>query len=365
MSANVTEIAPNQFRVVDATPAVDHNAGARAILSSPPVPVRMRYKAWNHWIAVLTVVTSLLPITVGVLTTTFDAGMAFLDWPTSDQQNMFLYDMLSDIREGRTDKVLEHGHRLAGALLGVVSILLAGVLFVRDERVWVKRLGILVLLGVIVQGLIGGFRVRLDERFLALFHGTFGAIVFSAICLAALVTSRRWLSYRVPITDSRPRGLMPVLVIIPVAIVVQYSLGGMVRHLGLGLYEHLGMAAVVWLLANIGAALSIRTGEKFLISNGYLLAAAATMQVALGFGAWIVKFGWKAQGYVAVQNSAEQVLFRSGHTVVGMVLLAAAVCLLAKAVKLSRLGWKPAEREYSNHFDVGGEPAGTSGGKLA
>jgi len=205
------------------------------------------------------------------------------------------------------------------------------------------------LAGVIVQGLLGGFRVRFDERFLAMFHGAFGAVVFAVFVLIAMATSRTWISYRVPITDSRPKGLLPLLCFVPALIVVQYSLGGMVRHLGLALYEHLFFAAAVWLTAHIAAVVAIRSGEKYLYGTAYSLAAAATLQVVIGIGAWVTKYGLASQGYVAVQHSTEQVLFRSAHTVVGMFLLSAAVCLAARAFKLSAIGWKPAAGDDPDH----------------
>ncbi len=60
----------------------------------------------------------LLPISVGAVVTTVDAGMAFADWPTSDGHGMLAYPWL----KSTGDKFLEHGHRLAGMLIGVMSL---------------------------------------------------------------------------------------------------------------------------------------------------------------------------------------------------------------------------------------------------
>src|SRR5262245_45346498 len=129
------------------------------------------YHPWVHRVAGWTAVVALLPITVGALVTTLKAGMAFFDWPTSDGSHIFLYPFLNMMFTA-FDKFIEHSHRLAGALIGLVSINLLVVVWSREPRRWVKLMAALVLLGVIVQGLLGGGRVRLDESVLALVHGS-------------------------------------------------------------------------------------------------------------------------------------------------------------------------------------------------
>ena len=92
---------------------------------------------WLHRYAVLTAAVALLPIGMGALVTTLDAGMAFMDWPTSDGQNMFLYPWLKDFHANR-DKFVEHGHRLAGSLIGLISIGLVVFTLKRESRTWVR-----------------------------------------------------------------------------------------------------------------------------------------------------------------------------------------------------------------------------------
>ncbi len=82
-----------------------------------------RYRPVLFWLAVATAATALLPIVVGALVTTLDAGMAFRDWPTSDGQGMLSYPWL----HSAGDKFVEHGHRLAGIMIGCVSIVFAAV----------------------------------------------------------------------------------------------------------------------------------------------------------------------------------------------------------------------------------------------
>ena len=54
------------------------------------------YIPWLHRLAVLTACVALLPILLGALVTTKDAGMAFPDWPSSDGHNMLFYPWLKE-----------------------------------------------------------------------------------------------------------------------------------------------------------------------------------------------------------------------------------------------------------------------------
>jgi cytochrome c oxidase assembly protein subunit 15 len=89
---------------------------------------------WLHRLAVLTACVALLPILMGALVTTKDAGMAFPDWPSSDGHNMLSYPWLKSAGA----KFLEHGHRLAGVLIGLTSMALAVVAWYSEPRRWVR-----------------------------------------------------------------------------------------------------------------------------------------------------------------------------------------------------------------------------------
>jgi cytochrome c oxidase assembly protein subunit 15 len=106
---------------------------------------------------------------------------------------------------------------------------------------------------------------------------------------------------------------------------VQFLLGGLIRHHGRGLYEHLGMG-IVSALAIVGCAvIAWRTGERWLRNSALAVLLIGLLQVSLGIGAWITKFGLAAAGYVAVADSITQVATRSAHTVIGILLVMTAV----------------------------------------
>ena len=129
---------------------------------------------------------------------------------------------------------------------------------------------------------------------------------------------------------------MKVLSILtPLLILVQYSLGGLVRHLGRALYEHVGMAIVVLLCVAATVVVAHRTKCSWLRRPAWWMAAVALCQVALGGAAWATKFGLPWIGYVAVQRSLLQMAVRTSHTVVGMLLFMTSVILLLRVLRIA------------------------------
>lgn len=268
----------------------------------------------------------------GALTTSKNAGMAFRDWPNSDGQFMLTYPWFADFARN-WDKFLEHGHRLAGMLIGVWAIGL--VVFVARGKagrttVWLSRA---VLLGVILQGLLGGFRVQLDERGLALMHGAFAAVVLSLMGATATLLSPRWSDAggQSPSSlDSETLADRLTLarisaILLPLLLMVQFLLGGMIRHHGRSLHEHLGLGILAAFAIIANTVIAGRTREPWLRRSARAVLAVGLLQVSLGIGAWITKFGLAAAGYVAVADSIVQVATRSAHTVIGILLVMTAV----------------------------------------
>ena len=279
--------------------------------------------------AVLTCFVALLPISIGALVTTLKAGMAFADWPTSDGQNMLLYPWLQDLRH--TDKFVEHGHRLAGMLIGFVSICLVLVTFAKEKRRWVRLYSVLILLAVIGQGLLGGMRVRLDQQVLAMTHSITGGLFFTLCFLFAFLSNRTELQPTAKDAQITPF-TFGLGILFPVVVLGQYVLGGFFRHLGRMLHEHLAGAVVVSVLALVIVTVMFRSGLPALRRRGFWLTAALLLQVSLGLGAWVTRLGVPAFGWVAVVNSPAQNLICSSHTVGGMFLLATSTVLAAELV---------------------------------
>lgn len=314
------------------------------------------YHPWLHRFAVATACVTLVPIAVGAVVTTLDAGMAFPDWPSSDGHNMFAYPWL----KSAGDKFVEHGHRLAGVVIGLMSIALTAVVWICESRRWVRVAGTLVLVGVVVQGILGGVRVLADDRMMALVHGNFAAWVFTLVACVALVTSRSWWESAHAATNEDVSSLKPLAIVTPAVVLTQYLLGGAVRHFGLALHEHLGFAFVALLFILMTVVAAHRSRVSWLRRAGYLLLGLVLLQITLGAGAWITKFGFPAAGYVAVQHSPLQVAIRTGHTVVGMFVFMMAVNFSVRVFRLDFVARRFATTGL--HRDSFGEALSLTGG---
>jgi cytochrome c oxidase assembly protein subunit 15 len=297
----------------------------------------------------------MVTVIAGALVTINNAGMAFRDWPTSDGQAMLTYPWWSDFATN-WDRFLEHGHRLAGMLIGVWTIGLAVLLAVKERRVWLKWAGGAILLAVICQGVLGGFRVWLDHRGLAMVHGMFAACVISLMAGVATALSANW-SDAESLAGGRDAGAAKPIALLTVALLAaQYVLGGLIRHQGLGLYEHLTVGLVSLVLIVINAVVAHYTRIAWLQRSGRWLLAVALIQVGLGAGAWATRYGIATFGYVAVAESITQVLFRTAHTVVGMALVASAVVHALRVLRIATFA--PPEAPVAlNFIPASGRPA--------
>jgi cytochrome c oxidase assembly protein subunit 15 len=288
-----------------------------------------------HRLAVTTLCVAVVTVTAGALVTSRHAGMAFRDWPTSDGQGMLSYPWWQDFARN-WDKFLEHGHRLAGVLIGLWSIALAVVVGWWEPRRWVRACALCALLGVICQGVLGGFRVWFDARGLALLHGLSAACLLSLMGVTCCALSAAWLQPEIGRGDAgRLAAMKPLAVVVAGLILMQYLLGGLLRHHGSALHEHLGLGVVVCLAALAQAIFVTGSRIAWVVRSSWVLAGIVLVQVALGGLAWMTKFGLASAGYVAVADSIQQTAFRTTHMVVGVLVMVSAVVHAARVLRLS------------------------------
>src|SRR5207248_9351079 len=108
-----------------------------------------------HRFSQLLVGCTVILILAGSLVTSHDAGLAVPDWPTTYGWNMFTFPPSMWVG----GIFYEHGHRLIASTVGFLTIVLAIWLRRADSRRWVKRLGVVALGAVILQGVLGGLTV--------------------------------------------------------------------------------------------------------------------------------------------------------------------------------------------------------------
>jgi len=153
---------------------------------------RSTHNVWLHRFVCLLAVTTLALVALGGVVTTKGVGMAVPDWPTTYGENMFLFPPSKWIG----GVFYEHTHRLLASWVGLLTIVLTIWLWVKESRRWLRWLGVIALVGVVLQGVLGGMRVVFDSHGLGtefgIFHAALAQLYFLLICSIAFFTSRWW-----------------------------------------------------------------------------------------------------------------------------------------------------------------------------
>ena len=192
---------------------------------------------WLHRFAVVTALATLVLIGFGGLVTSKGVGMAVPDWPNTFGYNMFLVPF--DEWLGKFGIFEEHSHRLVASFVGLLTVVLAAWLWVKDSRKWVRLLGIGALVMVVGQGVLGGLRVTEINQNLGLIHGAVAQLFLILICGIALFTSSWWRRVSVSEADGVSfNALKGTLVAVICLVFVQLLLGATMRH------QHAGLA--IW-----------------------------------------------------------------------------------------------------------------------
>ncbi len=183
-----------------------------------------------HVFAILTGLVTFVLLTSGGLVTSKGVGMAVPDWPSTFGYNMFRFPI-----SGWVGGVFyEHTHRLLGSLVGLMTLILAGWIFAVDPRRWVRTLSVFAVVGVILQGVLGGLRVTLIKNEIGIFHGMLGQSFLLTIAVIAVVTSSRFILA----ADSQrfhTGALKGLAVGLVATIFVQLGIAATMRHAHLGL----------------------------------------------------------------------------------------------------------------------------------
>jgi heme A synthase len=322
-----------------------------------------RVPAWLRVWAVLTACAALPLVTLGAEVTTKQVGMV-------DTRGFRApWHLFTMPREQLTaGYLIEHGHRLAGFVVGMACIVLALGLTVQARGRLHRSLGWVALAAVSLQGLLGIFRVNLHALMgssLALVHGCCAQLVFATLVAVAVMCSRAWTQeqdgFQVRATVRRWSVGLCLLVY------VQVIFGAMLRHwtdpVAQRLHVLLAFAVVVavfWLVSRLRMGLSQRqmdvnakpqaTGGR-VVTLGYVLMAFVMVQPIFGVEAWIRRFGTTELPEL-VPSSVGLDVARSGHHVLGTLIFATTVAL---AVMLRR----PAEESQARRL-CNGTPEATA-----
>jgi len=174
----------------------------------------------------LTSIATFFLVIAGGLVTSTDSGLSVPDWPLSYGQLM--PPMVGGI-------FFEHGHRMVATLVGILTTILAVWLWRSEDRRWMKVLGLVALLAVITQGVLGGLTVLyLLPTWISVSHATLAQSFFSLTIVVALATSRFWRSHR-PVELPAVRRTRTLAVATTAVVLLQLVLGALMRHTESGL----------------------------------------------------------------------------------------------------------------------------------
>ena len=187
-----------------------------------------RYSKWLNRFAWLTCVATLLLICSGGMVTSKNVGLAVPDWPTTFGYNMFLFPVSKWVG----GILFEHTHRLMGSLVGFLTIILAVWLWLSEDRQWVRNLGVIALVGVILQGILGGLRVTMMKAEIGIFHACVAQAFLGLLVVIGLVTTNFWRAMdgrASAAADASPRVVRWAMAI-TIVIYLQLALGATMRH---------------------------------------------------------------------------------------------------------------------------------------
>jgi heme a synthase len=275
------------------------------------------YNPGVHRFAVFVVIWTVLLLIAGALVTSNDAALAVPDWPLS-------YGSLTPPMVGGI--FYEHLHRLIAGGLGLLAVILSIVIWVKDDRRWLRWFGMIAVLGVVVQAILGGqVVIRLLHYWLPVIHACFAQIVFAAVLSIAVFTSRWWVTSPAPLEDRGGYSIHALALLNAIIVFFQVFLGAGFRHQDLPIWPHIAGSLVV-LASVVSTAVVLRKRfpqSRQLSKTRILLHSVFGVQFLLGLAAY-----WSRLTTAdAPQPMPLMVLLTVAHTVVGALLFA--VCVLA------------------------------------
>lgn len=198
--------------------------GCEVSASPPGAPLT---PAWLHWFAVVTACATVVLIFIGGLVTSTGSGLAVPDWPLSFGQ--FFPPMVGGV-------LFEHGHRMAAALVGMLTVTLMVCCHTWESRAWLRWLASGAVGAVLLQGALGGATVlwRLPLA-TSVTHACLAQAFLCLLVVLAVCTGARWqLAAQRQSEDARVP-LRWLAGITTAAVYLQLILGALMRHMGAGL----------------------------------------------------------------------------------------------------------------------------------
>jgi cytochrome c oxidase assembly protein subunit 15 len=301
------------------------------------------YNPGVHRFAKFVVAWTILLFVAGALVTSNDAALSVPDWPKS------FGTWFPSLRMLAGGAFFEHSHRVIAGGLGIFTLALAILIWIKDSRRWLRWFGVIAVVGIAVQAVLGGEVVRqLLHYWLPVIHACFAQIVFGALLAIAVFTSRWWVTEHPQLADTGSPSIHTVAIANAEVIFFQVVLGAGFRHQEIPLWPHVAgafvvMGMVIW----TAIILRKRFGASPELSRArILLHAIFGIQFLLGLGAY-----WSRIATVgAAQPMPVMVWLTVIHTVVGALLFAFSVLIVLICYRIVPRGREvaaPASRQVA------------------
>jgi heme a synthase len=261
-----------------------------------------------------------LLLIAGALVTSNQAGLSVPDWPTSFGHIFKIPPMVGGVK-------YEHSHRMIAELVGLLTILMAIWTSRSEHRGWMRWLGWTALVGVIVQGVLGGLTVKMMlPWYVSTAHAALAQTFFCLLVVMALCTSQGWIGDHSEPVRREGISLFALCVLSLVVLYLQLFFGAAFRHGGMSIAYHIFNALVVTGVLVWTSVRGMIEGREVqaVRTPARLVHGLLWVQIGLGFAAYMTRVKWGAD---APQPLPSMVASTVAHVGVGALLLAATFVL--------------------------------------
>ncbi len=241
-----------------------------------------------HRYAIVLAIFTLLLVVAGASVVSKGAGLSVPDWPLSYEKVM--PEMTGGV-------LFEHGHRLIGALVGMMTIgLLVWILRVEKRsphpRAWMRKMGWVMLVWVSVVGALGGLTVKLlTPPPVSILHTCLAQLFFSLTVAMVIFTSKSFEAGPEIVYDQGWPSLRSMAIATPLLVLGQIALGAGFRQ---------GVLSVLWhIMGAMAVTLAIMLTSVFVMQqfpNHWALKTSAKalltitiVQLCLGVVAFVMR----------------------------------------------------------------------------
>jgi heme a synthase len=282
------------------------------------------YHPGVHRFAVFTTCWTVLLLIAGALVTSNDAALSVPDWPKSF--GTWTPPMVGGV-------FYEHSHRVIAGVLGILTLVLAVLIWVKEERRWLRWFAVIAVGGIVAQAILGGqVVIQLLHYWLPVAHACFAQIMFGAILSIAVFTSKWWVSDGPRLEDRGAPSIHSLAVLNAAVIFLQVFLGAGFRHKEIPIWPHAAgslavLATVVWTAVVLRKRFE---NSAELTKMRILLHSIFGLQFLLGIGAYWSRLATAE----APQPMRLMVVLTVTHTVVGALLFAVSILTILLCYRL-------------------------------